>query len=510
MLPTRDRYTMKRARVLAVALLAAPALAFAQTTPAPIPQALIDHKPSIAVTKHTATIGGQTVPYTATVEEHILKGRDSVPNAFLVTIAYVRDNVADKSRRAVAFVFNGGPGASSSPLHFNGIGPRVGGGRGGVVNNPHSILDAIDLVFVDPVGTGFSRPYTTDAGKEYYWHQAGDAASVKEAIDRWIAKNGRERSPKYLIGESYGTVRIGSILALPNARYDGIVLVSAVATAPRPAYLSFVRTFPSMAVSGWHHERPARNGRTVDQVWADAMQFVKSDFIPALAKGDSISPDEKRRVATRMSQLIGLPTDFIEQKNLRLSPQDWLMNILKDKELRVSNQDTRATGPLVLTAEQAAASSPAEGLGGTRIGTAMQAPAALPGSREADSLTNPQRTRTALENYLKDDLKFQTIEAYRSLNLDINPLFRTGGRTMNMDVAQGIADGMKANPAMRMFWIQGYFDLNTPAYSAVHSYEQAGLTGDRVTGVLAPGPHTAFATDTTKQILSAALRKWIR
>src|SRR5262245_22564282 len=132
MFPTRDRYTMKMARVLAVVLLAAPA--FAQTTPAPIPQALIDHKPSIAVPKHTGTIGGQTVPYTATVEEHILKGHDSVPNAFLVTIAYVRDNIADKSRRPVAFVFNGGPGASSSPLHFNGIGPRIGG-RDGVVNN---------------------------------------------------------------------------------------------------------------------------------------------------------------------------------------------------------------------------------------------------------------------------------------------------------------------------------------------------------------------------------------
>jgi carboxypeptidase C (cathepsin A) len=492
-------------RALAVAFVAAPVLSAAQ-----IPQALIDHRPSVAVTKQTGTFDGKTVPYTATVEEHILNGREGTPNAFLTTIAYVRDDVSDKTRRPVAFVFNGGPGASSSPLHFGGIGPRVGG-RGGVANNPYSILDAVDLVFVDPVGTGFSRPYSTEIGKEYYWNQTGDAVSTNQVIDRWLAKNGRERSPRYLIGESYGTVRIGEMLKVnPSARFDGIVLVSAVAGQTRPAYLGFARTFPSMAVSAWYHEKIARNGRTVDQMWNESLDFVKKELIPALAKDSSISPDEKRRMATKMSELIGLPADLIEQKNLRLSPQDWLMNILKDKNLRVSNQDTRATGPLVLTAEQAANSSPADGLGGTRIGTAMQGPAVLPGSREADSLADPQRTRSALETYLRNDLQFQTLEGYRSLNLDINGFWRSTGRPTNYDVAGLVAEGMKNNPAMRMFWIQGYFDLNTPAYAAIHSYELAGLTGERVSGQMAPGPHTAFATDETKQILSAALRKWIR
>lgn len=493
-------------RVLVTALVAAPAMAAAQ-----IPQALIDHRPSIAVTKHTGTFDGKNIPYTATVEEHVLKGRDSVPNGYIVTIAYVRDDVSDRSRRPVSFVFNGGPGASSSPLHFGGIGPRVGGRGGGVSNNQHSILDATDLVFIDPVGTGFSRPYSTDAGKEYYWHQAGDAVATKEAIDRWLAKNGRTPSPKYLIGESYGTVRIGAILQqFPAAKYDGIVLVSAVAGQTRPAYLSSARAFPSMAVSAWHHEKMTRNGRSVDQVWNESVEFTRTQLIPALAKDSAITPNEKRRVATRMSEFTGLPVDFIEQKNLRLAPQDWLMNILKDKNLRVSNQDTRVTGPLVLTAEQAANASPADGLGGMRIGTAMQAPAVLPGSREADSLANPQRTRSALEHYLRNDLKFETLEAYRSLNLDINGFWRSNGRTTNYDVAGLVAGGMKNNPNMRMFWIQGYFDLNTPAYAAIHSYELAGLTGDRVAGQMAPGPHTAFATEEAKQVLSAALRKWIR
>jgi hypothetical protein len=159
----------------------------------------------------------------------------------------------------------------------------------------------------------------------------------------------------------------------------------------------------------------------------------------------------------------------------------------------------------VLTAEQAAASSPAEGLGGTRIGTAMQAPALILG---VDSAPQQQRT-SALENYLKQDLHFKTLESYRSLNLDINGFWRLGGNPL-IEAAPGVAEGMRANPKMRMFWIQGYFDLNTPAFGALYSYEQAGLTGDRITGIMTPGPHTAFATDESKQLLATALRKWIQ
>jgi carboxypeptidase C (cathepsin A) len=260
-----------------------------------------------------------------------------------------------------------------------------------------------------------------------------------------------------------------------------------------------------MAVGAWYHEKIPRNGRTVDQVWAEAISFVKSDYIPALARKDSLSAGERARLAERIASLTGLPASYIEGKNLQLSTEDWLTNVLKDKGLRVSNQDTRATGPLVLTAEQAAASSPADGFGGTRIGTAMQAPAIVPGSEPASP---PHQRASVLENYLKHDLQFKTLESYRSLNLDINPFWHLGNTT-SIEAAPGVAEGMRANPTMRMFWIQGYFDLNTPAYGALYSYEQVGLTGDRVTGVMTPGPHTAFATDESKQLLAAALRKWI-
>src|SRR5262249_51945430 len=158
-----------------------------------------------------------------------------------------------------------------------------------------------------------------------------DAASVMQVIDRWVAKNGRERSPRYLIGESYGTTRIGAILHdFTDARFDGVVLISTVGGNDGPPYMAFARGVPSMAVSAWYHEKIPRNGRTVDQVWDEATKFVKTEYVPALAKGDSLSPAEKSRVAERLSSLTGLPVDFVQEKNIRLTPQDWLMNILKD------------------------------------------------------------------------------------------------------------------------------------------------------------------------------------
>ena len=474
-----------------------------------MPQALIEHQPSVAVTKQTGTFGGQNVAYTAIVEENILKGADSVPNAFLVTIAYVRDGVRDQSKRPVAFVFNGGPGASSSPLHFNGIGPRVASG-GAAVNNPHSILDAVDLVFVDPVGTGFSRPYTTEVGKQFYWSLNGDAASVKEVVERWLRTHRRESSPRYLIGESYGATRIAAILRNhKELKFDGVVLISALGGNPPQPYLAYARNLPSMAVSAWYHEKIPRAGRMSTRCGTRRSPTRRTNTPRRWHAAIRCPPTKRIASRERLSSLTGLPTDFILEKKLRLSPQDWLMNILKDKGLRVSNQDTRATGPLVLTAEQAAASSPADGLGGTRIGTAMQAPALVPGSPEAAAAVAAQRTLSPLENYLRTELQFKTPESYRSLNLDINGFWRFNG-IGTFDPAPGVAEGMRANQSMRMFWIQGYFDLNTPAYAALASYEQAGLTGERVSGMMAPGPHTAFATDETKQLLSAALRKWIR
>ena len=485
---------------LAVAVLIAPVAAL----PGQIPKALIERAPSIATTTHTGVFGGQPVSYSAIVEEHILAGPDSVPNASLVTIAYVRDGVPNKARRPVMFVFNGGPGASSSPLHMNGLGPRRTSG-GGTAENPHSILDATDLVFIDPVGTGFSRPYTTDVGKQFYWSRTGDATSVKRVIDLWLAKHGREQSPRYIAGESYGAMRIGLIYKThPDVKFDGILLVAITgdgANAGRE--MPYVTALPTMATSAWHWEKIDRNGRTVEQMYEEAVRFARTEYLVALVQGWSLPEREKKRVAAKMAALVGLPASFIEEKNLRLSKDDWMLNILKDRNLRTGMLDTRVTAARDTT-RTGGLNDPALGGGNMRIGTAMLAPAIVPGSEPApDSTHRP----SVLERYLKENLRFRTLESYRSLNLDINGVWNHEDRG---ETNSFIARAIRADQDVRLFWTGGYFDLTTPTYGTQYSFDQVGMPSDRTTAAILPGAHGVFADEANRALLASRLRTWIR
>lgn len=499
---------MKLTLGLAVAVLAAWPFAPSAACAGQIPQALIDRAPSIATTTHTGVFGGRTVAYSAIVEEHILDGPDGVPNASLVTIAYVREGVADKSRRPVMFVFNGGPGASSSPLHMNGLGPRRTSGAT-TVENPHSVLDATDLVFIDPVGTGFSRPYTTDAGKQFYWSRTGDATSVKRVIDMWIGKYGRERSPRYLAGESYGTNRIGLIYKNhPDVKFDGILLVAVVGERENSGReMPYVTALPTMATSAWFWEKIARNGRTVDQVYNEAVQFARTDYLTALVQGYSLPPAEKARIAQKMAALVGLPAPYIEAKNLRLSKDDWMLSILEDRNLRTGMLDTRVTAARDTT-RTGGINDPALGGGNMRIGTAMLAPAIVPGAAPAaaDAGTPPRQPST-LERYLKEDLEFTTAEAYRSLNLDINGVWNHEDRG---ETNSFIAQAMRRDPHVRVFWTAGYYDLTTPAYGTQYSFDQVGMASDRTTRAILPGAHGVFSDEANRALLASRLRKWIR
>lgn len=471
-------------------------------------QALINRAPAVAVTQHTGTFGGQTVSYTAIVEEHILKGPDSVANASLVTISYVRDGIADRSRRPVMFVFNGGPGASSSPLHMNGLGPRCRTADG-IGENPDCILDVTDLVFIDPVGTGFSRPYTTEAGKKFYWSRSGDAASVKQVIDMWLHKYGRQSSPRYIAGESYGTTRIGLIFRNhKDVRFDGVLLVAVVGDRVNAGHeMPFVTTLPTMATSAWYHVKSLRNGRTVEEVFTDAVRFARTDYLMALVQGASLPAAEKARIAQKMSTLIGLPADFIVEKNLRLSEDDWMLNVMREQNLRTGMLDTRVTAPRD-TARSGGLSDPALGGGTLRIGTAMLAPAIVPGTEpKRDSSTNPPTRPSALEIYLKRDLQFQTLESYRALNLDINGVWNHEGMA---ETNSAIATAMNVNPTMRLFWTGGYFDLTTPICDVQYSFDQVAMPPDRTTSALLPGGHSVFADEVNRQHLAAQLRQWIR
>ncbi|HLT92542.1 MAG TPA: hypothetical protein VKZ85_16535 [Woeseiaceae bacterium] len=458
-------------------------------------------EPVVSVTRHSGEFNGETVHYTATVRENFLSGPDGIPNAHLVTIAYVRDGVPDPAQRPVAFVFNGGPGASSSPLHMDGIGPRIREGDT-IRPNPYSLLDAVDLVFIDPVGAGFSRNFTTEAGKQY-WSRTGDAKSVATVIARWLRDNGREASPRYLIGESYGTVRNAYLLAnhQHELRIDGVVQVAMVGHTGNDPDERVIGDFPSMAATAWYWEKIPRD-RTVAEVFEDAADFAGSTLRAALAQGDALPEDEKRRVARAMAALIGIPADFIADKNLRLAKDDFMFTLIADRGLRTGQLDTRVSAPLEGATRGAAGDPTMFGPGGLKIDGS-----GLIGIDEPNQPPLTDRPPTALERYLTEDLAFETaVPQYRGVNFDANQAWDHEGSPPIMPM---IARAMQDDPGLRLVWTNGYYDLSTPAYAARLAVEQAGLPQERVQEILLAGPHSVFQGDDNKAILSQALREFM-
>lgn len=489
------------ARALAVTLLlGSPALAFAADAPAKAPAAASALQ--VAVSKHTGVFNGQKVAYTATVAEYLVDGADGKPGAKIVTIAYARD-VKDTAKRPVMFVYNGGPGASSSPLHFAALGPvrkaAADAPKDGppIRDNPFSPLDAFDLVFIDPVGTGFSRPFPDTDPKGFY-SRAGDAQAVGSAIKQWLKANKREASPRYMTGESYGTTRAAMILkVVPDLKFDGVALVALVGdTAGRE--MPYVAALPTMAAGAWYHNRVDRKGSTVQQTFDEALAFARGDYVNALIQGASLPAAERHRVAERMSQLIGLPTDLIESKNLRLTKNDYMFNLLKDQTLRTGLLDVRVTAPLE-PGQDGAIDDPALGVVPKR---APGAPAGPPPSPAAIGVI----PNAVLGGYIKDSLKFKTDEPYYALNFKVNAAWNFDDRK---DVNPAIAAAMNADPSLRLFWAGGVYDLTTPAYAARYTLDQVGIPSDRLTAIYFDGPHGVYDGDDNLAKFTAALKAFV-
>jgi carboxypeptidase C (cathepsin A) len=444
----------------------------------------------VAVTHRQGRFNGQAVAYTATVAEHFLHDAKGAPTASVITIAYVRDGVADAAKRPVLFCFNGGPGASSSQTHTEALGPRIhSSDRLGAAaaeafrDNPTSPLDAVDLVFIDPVGTGFSRPLPGVDGRPYY-SVTGDALEVKGIIADWLKANHREASPRFMLGESYGTNRAAAIVKNgKDLPFDGILLVALASTIPGRE-MPYVTTLPTMAAGAWYHRRIERRGRTVGQVFDEALAFARTEYITALIEGASLPPAEKHRVAQRMSKLIGLPVDFIEAHNLRISKNDYMFNLLKDEGLRTGLLDVTVTGPLE-PGQEGALDDPALGV------VPPRAPGAPPPAPLTPDRIGPAPS-PAVGHYLTGELKFPTTDTYIGINFSVNARWNYESRSNDFEA---LAAAMRANPKLRLFWAAGYYDLTTPAYAARYTLDQAGTPAGQLDAHYFAGPHGVYSGD---------------
>jgi len=471
---------------------------FAQPGPSALAAAQAPVEPRVAVTRHTGHFNGEDVSYTATVADNFVDGPDGHPGASVITIAYTRDDVADPVRRPVIFAFNGGPGASSSPLHLSALGPMRKGaddaGQGPLVENPFSPLDAADIVFIDPVGTGFSRAFAGEDDK-YWYTGATDATAVRSAILNWLKVNGREASPRYLAGESYGTTRAALIASdTASLTFDGVMLI-ALSAPVTGREMPFVVSLPTMAAGAWHHRRIDRAGRSVAQVYDEALAFARTDYVEALILGSSLADADRRRVAESMSALIGLSTDLILAQDLRISSNVWMFNLLKDQGLRTGLLDVRVTTPMAAGA-LGALDDPSLGV----------VPRGRPGDPPPTPASIGPIVNATLGDYISNTLGFASDEPYYSLNFLVNAAWSHGDSPNAME---GLAEALKARPEMRVFWAAGYYDLTTPAYAGRYVLDQVGMPASQLTATYFAGPHGVYDGEDNLQRFGKALRDFV-
>lgn len=488
---------------LAAAQLAASPL-LAQDEPkkaeaAPIPE------PVVSVTRHSGTFGGQRVNYTATTGDTFLKDDKGKPKARIFSVAYVKDN--PEPNRPVTFLFNGGPGSGSLWLHMGAFGPKRvaipsdarddGAPPFRIVDNPDSLLDATDIVFIDPVGTGFSTALG-DTDPKDYWGVTQDAKSVAEFIRIWLSQNGRWNSPKYLGGESYGTTRSAAVVNQLEGTYNdvalnGILLISTIldfgAQAEVPGNeMPYVLYVPSMAAAARYHGKLADPGASVEALVAEARAFAVGDYAAALMKGQALQGAERADIRRRLSRFTGLSEEFLERADLRVSPGRFYKELLRDRGLTVGRLDARYTG--------------------RDFDNAGEYPDNDPSFYGIDASYT-----AALNAYVRDTLKFSperqyvTIGGVRDWDWDLPGDYEN---TYYKNVAPYIGKALRENSGLRVLVAQGWYDFATPFFGAEYSLSRTGIPQDRIEYHYYEAGHMMYVNEPELVKLNRDIRGFIR
>jgi carboxypeptidase C (cathepsin A) len=314
------------------------------------------------VTDHTTHLGGQSISYKATASLTMLKDDKGDPTALIFSTAYTRTDLKDTASRPIAFVYNGGPGSASIWLHMGAFGPRrvVNADAAAtppapykIEDNANSLLDKTDLVFIDPVGTGFSRAVGKSANKDF-WGVDQDVKMFAQFINIYVNRNNRWNSPKFLIGESYGTFRsaaLGNYLQDHDGMYiNGIVLISSVLNLGTIAFspgddLPYALYLPSYAAAAYINKALADPPSDLTAFLQDARKFAATDYTAALMKGSNITTAEKSDVAKKLSHFTGLSEDYLLKADLRVNLQQFNVELKRSSGLTTGRYDARYTMP---------------------------------------------------------------------------------------------------------------------------------------------------------------------
>ncbi len=423
------------------------------------------------VTHHQITVDGKVLKYTATTGRLPVKRDDGKIEAEMFFVAYTLDG-ADAGKRPLTFAFNGGPGSATIWLHMGALGPkRVEMQPEGlmppapyhIADNPYTILDKSDLVFVDAIGTGFSRAADAEMSKKF-WGVKGDIASFGEFIRLFITRYERWSSPLFMFGESYGTTRAAGVagyLADRGISFNGITLLSTALSFQtlddnKSNDLPYILLIPSFTmIAGYHHKLPPDLNQDVNKARQEAEQWASGDYARALAKGDALTQDERAKVIEQMARYTGLSKDVIDQANLRIDVPKFTHYLLIDQKVRVGRLDGRFTGP------------DPDGL----LDTPFYDPT------EAGII--PPYT-SVFNNYVRGELGYKTDTPYRVFPDDEN-FERTwdwGSASQGFpDTATALRQALVKNAYLKVLVMEGYYDLATPYYAANYTMDHLNLSG---------------------------------
>ncbi len=445
-----------------------------EAAPKPIPEA------KSFITMHQGVFGGKSINYAATAKETFLTNKNGDSIATFWSVAYTKSPIGDVTKRPVTFVFNGGPGSASMWLHMGFFGPKIikvdsdaknddGAAPYNLTDNEHGLLDLTDLVFIDPVGTGYSRLVGNGEGKDFYGLKE-DVDSFAQFIRKWVTDNERWFSPKYLAGESYGTTRAAALgKALEgsgqNMALNGMILISqaldyAGSTSEPYNITSFITYLPSMAATAWYHKK-AGQGKTLESFVQECRDFTYGTYIPALYKGGLLPDDEKNAIAEKLSYFTGLDKTYILRSNLRILMGRFQKQLLIDQGLAIGRLDGRFMGD----EEDKVSERPHLG--------------------DAASYQISAAYTASLNHYFASELKIKMDRPYITSGGGSNWRWRTVPDTqywepMPVNTAPALGETMRRNTAMKVLVASGYYDLITPFFDAEYTFARNGIVKERV------------------------------
>ncbi len=408
--------------------------------------------------KASVLIDGKKIPYKVTAGKIQLKNEDGKPRAAIFHVTYEREDVADRSKRPVMFAFNGGPGSSAVWLHIGVLGPRIlnleGDGTQSsppplrVSENPHSILDVCDLVFVDPVSTGYSRVEEEAKPSEFHGLNQ-DIESLGDFVRMWVSTHDRWASPKYLLGESYGGMRVAGLSKHLQSRFgmhlNGVILLSslldfATITGNSSTEIPHSVYLPAFTAAAHHHGK-IQGDR--DKLVAESTQFAYGEYASALIMGSSLSEEASAKVAAKLESLTSIPAATWQQYHLRIDPTVFRAELLRKEGKVIGRFDARVTSDAEDRSARAATFDPSYSLAYGAFSSAIM-------------------------DYLGRELGYEDERPYEILTSKVSP-WRWDADNSVVSVADRLANAMRDNPHLKVLVMSGHNDLATPPESMAYS-----------------------------------------